>query len=269
MADLSDVEIALVSQITDALYPNGSSFPSVINSICRVYRGWPSPANLNTDLSTGIVNVTVVPATTSDEVLAPYFDRYYAGYAPVGLIATVKGNDITFSGLVASNQLLGILVDGQPYCYRINIDDTLEIIAAKLGAMVSTDRIAFVSASTLTIPGTVSLAARIVADAAVSRGLRRQSREIQVICWCPSPAVRDLVCANIDLALTNSPSIDLVDLTKAYMRYVATHIHDQSQSALLYRRDLCYKCEYTLISTVSTPVMLFGSLSDNDIRTYT
>ena len=57
--------------------------------------------------------------------------------------------------------------------------------------------------------------------------------------------------------------ITLADETKAHIRYVSTQVYDQSQNALLYRRDLCYLCEYTMLSGTAAPVMLFGNLFRN------
>lgn len=268
MADLSDVENAIVSEVTAALYPQGTSLASSVGATCRIYRGWPSPTALNSDLALGTVNVTVFPAITADELPDPYFDRLYASIASNSLAATVAGQSVTFSGVAVTNQVVGLLVDGVPYSYSINEGDTSESIVANLMVMISADQIATPVGSTLTIPGARALEARIVTNATVSRGLRRQRREIRVSCWCPSAVLRDAVCKTVDLALTSSSFIHLSDETKAHVHYVSTHVYDQSQSALLYRRDLCYKFEYTIISSTVAPVMLFGDLFNNGSDTF-
>ena len=61
MADQSDVEIALVSVVSAALYPNGTDEASVPGPDCRIYRGWPNSAALDADLAAGKINVTVFP----------------------------------------------------------------------------------------------------------------------------------------------------------------------------------------------------------------
>jgi hypothetical protein len=263
MADLSDVENAMVTQVTDALYPQGVSQVSIVGTTCRVYRGWPLTASLNSDLARGIANVAVFPAAKHDEVPDTYFDRSYATISPTSLTASVAGQSVTFSGLVAGNQVVGLLVDGAPFSYQVNTSDTSDSIAANLTALICATRIASVSGSTVTVPGVNAMTARVVTNATVSESLRRQRREIQVSFWCPSAAVRDSVCQAVDLALTSSPFIALTDETKAHVRYVSTQVYDQSQNALLYRRDLCYLCEYTMISGTIAPVMLFGDLFRN------
>lgn len=268
MADLSDVENAIVSEVTEALYPNGTSQVSVPGTTCRIYRGWPSPTALNSDLSAGIVNVTVFPATASDEVPDPYFDKPYASIPSTSLTATVIGQSVTFSGSVISNQVVGILVDGSPFSYSINESDTIASIAANLAVLIGAYYITTLSDSTLTMIGARTLVARVATNATVSRGLRRQRREIRVSCWCPSPALRDSVCKIVDVALTASSFVALPDETTAHVHYVSTQIYDQSQSAILYRRDLVYKCEYTMIIRTAVPVMLFGDIFSDGSNSY-
>jgi hypothetical protein len=260
MADLSDVENALVTEVIDALYPDKVSQLSIVGATCRVYRGWPLTASLNSDLASGVVNVTIFSATKRDEVLDTYFDRLYTTVSSSTLIVSIAGQNVTISGLVAGNQVVGLLVDGIPYSYGVRITDTVDSIAANLTALISASRASSVSGATVTIPDVRTLTARVVTSATVSEGLRRQRREIQVSCWCPSAALRDSVCQIVDLGLTSVPFVALVDETKAHVHYASTQVYDQSQNALLYRRDLCYMCEYTIISGTVAPVMLFGDL---------
>jgi hypothetical protein len=44
------------------------------------------------------------------------------------------------------------------------------------------------------------------------------------------------------------------------LTYAGTRVFDQSQDALLYRRDLLYQVEYPTIINASQPAMLFGDL---------
>jgi hypothetical protein len=263
MADLADVENAIVAQVVGALYPNGISQSSVTGATCRVYRGWPSPAALNSDLSAGTVNVTVFPTTVPDEVPDRYFDAVYANISAIALEANVTGQSVTISGLVGSNQIVGLLIDGVPISYNTDINDTTEGIAANIAAAISGNRIAILSGSTITIPDSVSLVARIVTNATISQAMRRQRREIQICCWCPSPLLRDQVSKSVDLVLAASSFIDLADHTKAHVHYISTQVYDLSQNSLLYRRDLCYRFEYTIIDSTIAPVMLFGDLLRN------
>ncbi len=201
MADLSDVENAVVLEVTNALYPQGISQASIVGATCRVYRGWPITASLNTDLAAGVVNMAIFPTNKPDEIPDPYFDRSYATIAPTTMIASVAGQVVTFSGLVASNQVVGLLIDGVPFSYAVNAGDTSQSIAANLAVLINVTRVVSVSGSTITIPAARSLIARAVTNSAFSQGVRRQRRGIDVSCWCPSAALRDSVCRTVDIRI--------------------------------------------------------------------
>jgi hypothetical protein len=263
VADISDVEKSLTDCLVGALYPEGLEQASVLGVTCRIYRGWPTAAILNTDLAAGLVNVTVWPSAVPDELPPPYLHELYTSTAASGLFVTVEGWNVTLSGSVKSNQMVGLLVDQMPVVYITITGDTTASIAANLSALINVRRVALLSGSTLSIPNAVSLVGRVVSDATVVRGLRRQRREVQVSCWCPSAMLQDTVGAMLDVRLASSPFIDLSDGTKAHVCYVSTRVHDQLQNALLYRRDLCYKCEYTTIGMTIAPVMLFGDIMND------
>ena len=264
MADLSDVENALVDAITTVLYPNGNGGPSIAGMLCRVYRGWPSPAALNADLSGGVVNVTVAPAPVAGELPVPYFDVEYTVSPASTLFAALSGQSVTMSGTPARGQMVGILADNIPYVYEVGEKDTPESIAASLGVTIRAQRDVSISYATLTIPGTRSLSARVVTNGFTTRALRRQRKEIRISCWCPEALTRDLIAKSIDIGLTGSTFLALADTTKVRVQYLSTETFDQSRGALLYRRDLSYHCEYTAIIRRIAPVMLFGDLFDGN-----
>ena len=260
MADLSDVENAIVAEAVAALYPSGTNVSSIVGASCKVYRGWPVPAALNSDLAAGVVNVTVFPSIKPDEVMDLYFDRPYAALVPSSLIATVAGQSVTFSGTVTVNQIVGLLVNGVPYIYNTTIGDTLESVAANVAALIAVNDVVVLTGATIGMPNGTFLVARVVVNVSVSSLLRRERRDIQVISWCPSSTLRDKVCCSLDLAFASQSFILLADQTRACVRYISTQEYDQTQNALLYRRDLCYQLEYAMVSTSIAPVMLFGNL---------
>jgi hypothetical protein len=263
MADLADVEAAIVERVVDMLYPNGVSEASTVGATCRVYRGWPSPAGLNTDLAAGVANISIYPATSADEVLPPYLDVAYPTVLPDSLTFSANGQSLTLAGVIANSHAVGLLVDGIPYSCDISQSDTIQIVMANIAAAIRIDRVVTLTGTSLTIPGLKTLSARLITRATVSRGLRRQGKEVQVSCWCPSPALRDSISKAVDSGMANAAFLDLVDGTKARVRYVSTQVYDQSQNALLYRRDLCFMCEYTVIESTEAPIMLFGDLVTN------
>jgi hypothetical protein len=260
MADQSDVESALVTYVSAALYPNGSGAPSVPGPDCRIYRGWPNSAALDADLAAGTVNVTVFPSTGAGRNTTRFQEQWVGQPAQPVLTAAVNGASVSFSGSASVGQLAGILVDDSSYVYRTQAGDTPALVAANLAALARAKAIVQLSGSTLTIPGVGKLLARVVADAPAHSEIRRQAQTFRVTCWCPTPAIRDATAVAIDLALADRRFLALDDGTQGRLIYVGTTEFDQSQDAKLYRRDLLYSVEYATVLVASQPAMLFGDL---------
>ena len=85
----------------------------------------------------------------------------------------------------------------------------------------------------------------------------------RVTCWCPTPQTRDAAAGAIDLAMAPLTFLDLADGSQGRVIYAGTTVFDQSQDALLYRRDLLYSVEYATVLTATQPAMLFGELGVN------
>lgn len=260
MADQTDVETVLATLAAAALYPSGTSNPSVPGPDCRIYRGWPVPAALDADLAAGRINVTVFPL----EFKLRNVTRYPAQWAPLevsvpALQASVSGVSATFYGTASAAQLAGLLVDGRTYVYRTQANDTPELVAANLAALVRADRIALLTHASVAIPGAAQIEARTVADGGVLMELRRQEQHFRITAWCPDPASRDATASCIDADFAARRFIDLPDGTQGRLLYAATAVFDQSQDAALYRRDLIYSVEYATTRSTTQPAMLFGT----------
>jgi hypothetical protein len=263
MADLSDVEIAVASYVTAAVYPQGVQAPAAIGAVCRIYRGWPIPAGLNADLAAGIVNVTISPDTGMGRTTTRYAP-VWSGTAEVPTIsATVQDTSVTVNGTVCTGIAVGLIIDQKTYAYRPQAQDSLQTIAAALATEIQVDRIAFLSGARISVPGANTIIARVIADSTSSQEIRRQQREIRVVSWSPTPTLRDITSSTIDEVLTGQSFINLSDGTQARLSYNGTQVFDQSQNALLYRRDLIYTTEYPTMISVTGAGMLFGSLMIN------
>ena len=260
MADQSDVENALVNLVSGSLYPNGTDAASLPGPDCRIYRGWPSSAALDKDLSAGTINVTVFPGSGAGRTTTRYAEQWVGSPAEPSLTAEVAGTSVTFGGTAESGQIAGILVDSRSYAYRIQTGDTPELVAANLAAMARDNSVVQLSGSIVTIAGAGSLEARIVADAPAKQEVRRQEQDFRISCWCPTPASRDAAAAAIDQSLSSIRFLALPDGTQGRLVYSGTTVFDQSQNASLYRRDLMYSVEYATIRSASQPAMLFGNL---------
>jgi hypothetical protein len=258
MADISDVEQTVANTVTSILYPAGSSQSSIIGALCRVYRGWPNSATLNADLSSGAVNVTVVTDNDSGRTVT----------AQPGVTASALVQTITVSGNPAVGDVIGALIDGVAYAYRIQAGDTIYLIATNLRQLIQVNRPAAAEGFTIFVPGAASIEVRTVCDNSTSFESRRQQKDMRIICWCPTPPIRDAVATAIDDAIDQISFLVLPDNTRARVVYRNSASYDQAQNALLYRRDLIYMVEYPTISVFQQSSMLFGASDINGNITY-
>lgn len=260
MADLSDVEAALAAAVTGILYPQGINAPSAIGALCRIYRGWPNVASLDTELSQGHVTVTVFPDPSQASITTRYIDPPTT-LLPIQptLTAIVSEQSVAFGGEASVGQVAGVLVDNAAYVHRLVPGDSPPLVAATLAAFISPHRIATAIGSVLTIPGAGSIIARIVADQNATLETRRQRIGVKIGCWCPSPDSRDQVAALIDSTLSATPFLLLPDNSEARLTQSGSLVFDQSQNAGLYRRDLICTVEYPTTVTTTLPAFIFGS----------
>jgi hypothetical protein len=263
MADISDVEQAVTNTVASVLYPGGSSQSSIVGALCRVYRGWPNAATLNADLSSGAVNVTVVGDNESGRTTTRYLPEFQTTPSPPGTTAGSADQTITISGSPAVGDVVGALIDGAAYAYRIRSGDTPGLVASNLNQLIQANRPATAQGHTITVPGAGLIKTRVVCDNTTSFESRRQEKDVRIICWCPTPSIRDSVTAAIDSAIDLITFLVLPDGSNARIVYRNTSSYDQAQNALLYRRDLVYTVEYPTIIVLQQPSMLFGA-SDLD-----
>jgi hypothetical protein len=268
MADISDVEQAVANTVASILYPAGFTHSSIIGTLCRVYRGWPNSATLNADLSAGTVNVTVVTDNDSGRTTTRYLPEWQTISTAPGVTATMTDQTIIISGTPATGDVVGALIDGIAYAYRIQAGDTTGLVASNLSQLIQVNRPATVQGFTITLQDAGSIRVRVVCDNATSFESRRQEKDLRVICWCPTPPIRDSVAAAIDTTINQMSFLVLPDGTNTRITYRNTASYDQAQNALLYRRDLIYMVEYPTITVIQQPSMLFGASEINGNITY-
>lgn len=265
MADLSDVETALVGAIVAAAYPAGIAAPSAIlrggaAATVRVYRGWPNAAALDADLAQGVINISVYPEPQIHRVTTRFPDRFevVSTIAPT-LAVTVSGRSATFTGIAGPGQFAGLIIGLQTFPHVCQSGDTPASIAAALAAAAQAAGTgASASGATVTVPGSGYFAARAGAGAAALREVRRQVQGFRISFWCPDPASRDTVVSLVDAALAAQNFLTLADGSSGRLLYVSAAVTDSYEEATLYRRDLLYSVEYpTTLSETEAP-MLFG-----------
>ena len=265
MADLADIETALVGLIAGALYPQGAEAASAIGMPARIYRGWPVLGGLDADLAAGVVNISVLAVPGQVRNTTRWNDAAANTYASPTITLSLQGATATIGGTAGAGQLAGLLIDGLGYAYRTTAADTPGSVASALAGLIG--KAASVSGATVTITGARRLSGRVAADAADARELRRQQQSFRVTLWCGDPASRDTASTAVDLALGALDFITLPDGSSARIRFETTASSDRQEEADLYRRDLVYSVEYATVLLSQLPTMLFGDLAYDGVTT--
>ena len=264
MADLSDVEQALVALVGTILYPNGDTAPGVLGTTSvAVYSGWPVTEQLDADIKAGRCNVSIFSMPQGSRNTSRYGRDWQPLPAPeCTLTAAATGNVVTYGGAAATGQLAAFSASEIGFVYQVQASDTPASIAAALTASINSDgrltatssgpAIAVTDDAGLTIPATGTTAALGTSY----RETRRQEQRVMVTCWCPSPELRDQLASAIDNVLSDTDWLDVGDPVSARFRYFSTSESDAGTDASAYRRDLHYLVEYATIQTQTSAPML-------------
>src|SRR5258708_405177 len=128
VADLSDLTAYLTQAASNAVYPNGTSQPSVAAMDCRIYEGWPIPDQLDRDMlgqmlsgtppmpvtrpGGTVANISVFPMLGTGIAVYQQLDDTYVITPPaITSTFTLVGNVITVSGQIAPGEYLTLVID--------------------------------------------------------------------------------------------------------------------------------------------------------------
>ena len=271
MADLSDVENALVALCAAAAYPGGTSEPSAVGVPLKVYRGWPSATALDNDLSgpspkppgwTPTANVSVFPISGMTR-LTTRFPRAWLADGPgvTTLTATASaGTTVTVAGSSGVAQLVGIRSAGLAYVYPATTADNPSTAAAALAALVPG---AVAAGPVITVPHDSRLAARVAGFTTIRRELRRQVQGIRITIWAPDRVSRDAIGAALDLAIARANFIDLPD-GPGRLTYTAADVDDVPLKSAIWKRDFRLTVEYPTTEVAAAPAVLWGIAQQAD-----
>lgn len=282
MADLSDVTTYLQNAATLAVYPNGTSQPSVAAMDVRIFEGWPMPDQLDLDMAGKVLsgtpptpiarvggplsNVSIYPMMGMNASIYQIQDKTYVITPPVfGLtITSVVNGVITISGAPTVGEYITVITD-HTYAHSrtgANLTAILAALAADFAAHYSG---VVATATTLTIPNTFAIVVRQGAVATLGKVTHRQRQSVMISVWSPNHRVRTTLSAAIDNVLKQKNIVAMPDTSQALICYNRTNVSDDRQMATIYRRDLIYDVEYAtvyqfpgyVVTTVNTSIANF------------
>jgi len=254
MADLIDVQNALVALAAQVMYPNGTSQPSAAGMPVKIYAGWPQANQLDADLVAGTCHLTVFPTQIERNTTRYSKDWQPLDVHPATLTLTVSGQTITVGGAIPAPfypQNVAATVNNLSFAYATQSTDTLTSIATALAALIAVGVPGTTSnGAVITLPtGAKISAARVGSTGTSIRELRRQERVFMLSAWCNTPDHRDAVCRALDAALADTLRLIMPDQMAARIIYRNSPVWDANQKTLLYRRDMNYSVEFATTQT--------------------
>jgi hypothetical protein len=272
MADLSDVMTALQTQIFAAVYPNGTSAPSITTKGIRVFPGWPQPAALDADMRVGICNISIYPTPVEQNVTRFPKQWQQVSVTPPTLTLTVSGRTITVGGAMPtpfSAHNLAVLMAGSAFVYALQATDTLTTIATALATLIAAAYPGTTSSgAAITLPNAGPIPkARVGSVGQSIMEIRRQKRLFQIVIWADTPTSRDTIAQAVDPALADVQFLTMPDGTAARLIYRDSPVTDGLQKERIYRRDLRYSVEYATTKIQTTATVIAGQATQQDPST--
>ena len=264
MADLSDVETALVALCAAAAYPAGIASPSACGVPVKAYRGWPSADALNADMAAGTANISVFPISGMTRLTTRFQRDWLADGPPATtLTATATPTTVTLAGQLGVPQLVGVRSRSRAYVYQATAADTPSTVAAALAALVPG---ASAAGPVVTVPYDIRTLARVSGYATVRRELRRQTQGVRLTVWAPSRAARDAVATAVDQAVAVTDFLQLPD-GQARLLFAASDVDDVPTKDKIWKRDLRVTVDYATTQNQVVPGMLWGVVQENQNST--
>jgi hypothetical protein len=255
MADISDVTALLTQTTAGAVYPSGTSSPSVAGVDVRVFEGWPVATQLDADIAAGKAQVSIFTQIGYSDP-GQLLDRWDIATVPVhGMAATLSADQITIalSGTPGVGEYVTAVVQNRKgYSFANPGGGTSATMAAGLAALIAVDWPSTVaSGSNVLVAGTLIRSALIGAVGAIMRRLHRQKSIVRISVWAPTPASRTALTLAIDTAVKQNLRVFMPDGTQALVVYDGTMVFDNRETVSVFRRDLLYMVQYD--STVTYP----------------
>ncbi len=248
MADIFDVETVIAGLVNDAIYPNGTSQPSIagINVLTRT--GWPERTLIDNAMQSGSALISVFGTKSVRDCTR--FERYFqAGTlsAPT-LTVDVTDTTITIGGTVTLPQAINVIFNKIGYGYSVLQNDTITTIATAVAALIPG---ATSIGPVITLTNVISFTARVVTAYTASEELIRVDQVFMIRCWCPNFTVRPIIGQAVLQQMMLNYHITLPDNFSGLVRNDHYFDNDDIQKLILYVRDIYLTVQYPTTLTQS------------------
>lgn len=255
MATQTEVYNALMQLAKNAAYPNGWNQPSIIGIPVMVISGWPSPKRLDAMLSGEAVTVSIYKVPNMEKATVSFQSKWErVDTVDPSLIMTVVDNTVTITGTVSLPQNCLIRVNGTPYHYQVQANDTPITIAAAFAALIpnaaSVDNV-------VKIDDAYRLVAYVSVKGTAIKEVNRSEAYFYLTVWAADEQSREAVANAILIAIGDTKRIDLPYGETARLKYHNRRDDDKSQKVSVLRTDIIVSVEYAI-----TQIANFFTITD-------
>ncbi len=256
MADLLDVQNALVGLMVSTVYPNGTGNAPAQGIPFAAMAGWPSSQTLDGAISAGdVLGWVYVRPETRETTRFPYTWQTQSITAPT-ITATVSNRTVTIGGAMPSPfspHNIFVLMDGQAFGYAVQATDTLSTIAAALASQINAVFSGTSSAGpVITVGAGPLLVARVGTVGQSVLEVGRFEQQFQIVLAANSPAARATIGAALMPVFMATSWLTMPDGTSARLRVKSPVDLDGDQKVTVYRRDIRVTVEYAVTQIQST-----------------
>ena len=249
MADVSDAEQALVNLASLALYPSGVSGPTaaspVTGTVVTVTRGYPTSSQLDAVLAASSMWVAVQSRNHSARMVPMPLKSYLVSKAATTWTAALAGNSLTIGGTYTAGQPIMVTVARVGYSYQPLSTDTPTLVAAGIAALVPG---ASSVGAVVSLPGDpTELRVNLVTTGILAMPQRRQTQDMFVRVYAPTPLLRDTAMKAIDLMFVATLRPQFVDGTFGLLRYSGVSYDDTTSRDGLFERVNTYQVEFNTV----------------------
>lgn len=269
MADIIDVQNAIVALIANTVYPNGTSQAPAQGVQAQIFAGWPTPANLDAQMAAGNACIWVHSRPEVREATRyPSVWQTQSIVAPT-LTAKVSGNTVTIGGTMPSpfsTHNMFVLMDGQAFSYSVQPSDTLSTIATALANLIAAAYPGTTSSgAVITIPKGPIPVARVGTIGTSVLEVGRFEQTLQIVIATNKPDSRSALSAAIMPVLMTTAFLTMPDGVAARLIVRAPVDMDEDQKVQVFRRDIKVTAEYAITETMTSATVETVQTTFSDI----
>ncbi len=262
MSELSQVLSTVTNYVTTAIYPNGTSQPSVAGVQVTIESGWPIQSQLDQDLKSGYAHVSVYP-TNQERVVTKFGRQFYQNTLTVPtIVATVTyvagTPTVTLTGTVTLPEVVMIVGDKVPYAHVVLMSDTLTTIATALAALIPG---ASSVGAVISMPENFAAIAFVSSAVTATQELSRQERAFMITVYAPNDTIRSSLAGAIDITMKQNYRMPMPDGVYAQVFYSHNDDFDNFEKSLIYKRVLYYIIQYA--TTVTNNYLTIADIEQN------